>query len=176
MCEALKYQFWGWRSEKLYFESPHKVWRHVSSFTFNMQKEILEALCVMYISDVQIMTEHCKGWIWEQLYFSSGTPWWNWCQVSGYRCFGRCEEGTKWTCHSSNEETRAVFSWKLVAGIDFLPYMHFDKGWWYAFSICDFVNSFLSLAKEYYFLGLLELGKPSLPRLLQQKLGQTLSA
>jgi hypothetical protein len=41
---------------------------------------------------------------------------------------------------------------------------------------CDFANAFLSLAKEYYFLGLLELGKPSLPRLLQQKLGQTLSA
>lgn len=57
-----------------------------------------------------------------------------------------------------------------------LACMHFDQGWWYAFSLCDFENAFLSLAKEYYFLGLLELGKPSLPRLLQQKLGQTLSA
>lgn len=43
-------------------------------------------------------------------------------------------------------------------------------------SSCDHVNAFVSLAKEYYFLGLLELGKPFLPRLWRQKSGQTLSA
>jgi hypothetical protein len=124
----------------------------------------------MYISDVQIMTEHCKGWIWEQLCFSSGTPWWNWCQVSGYRCFGRCEEGTKWTCHSSNEETRAVFSWKLVAGIDFLPYMHFDKGWWYAFSMW-FCECFSQPCKGILLFGPPGTGKTLLAKALATEAG-----
>lgn len=45
-----------------------------------------------------------------------------------------------------------------------------------SFHLSDIEEAFVSLAKEYYFLVLLELGKPFWPRHLQQKQAQILSA
>lgn len=108
-----------------------------------------------------LISEPGKGWLWEKLCLGCGTSWWYWREVRWYRRSWRCEECTKWTCHSSNEETRAFFSWQFATGITS-----------FAGSIAccridvDIGNdwNFCSLAKEYCYLGLLELGKPFLQR------------
>lgn len=99
------------------FSEPQGMW-----FLYHFPKHLHLNLNSGHVSSyvdfvyMYIVTEPCKGWVWEQFHFICSTSWWNRGEVWWRRCSWRCEKGTSWTRNSSNEKARAFLSRKSFTG------------------------------------------------------------